>query len=212
MLHSFVYLLLMCVLVNISITSAYCQSKSIRSNYAFRLKISGQKSIATIVAIGISSLITPNLQYIVNAEEISSVINTVQEQTTSKLTAEQLLLTDTVPKINLLKDISLSFNQYESFVSTREYNEIRKALRDYPVVELRKTCKNLKKYLSLEKLKNFENSYSIMISSVDDLDGLALRRSRDENVPTNNKVDIEVINAINDAKKNLDELIKIAEN
>lgn len=95
-----------------------------------------------------------------------------EDTATSKLTAGQLLQTDVQPRISLLKDIVTSMNQYESLVTAKDYVSIRQALRTEPAVELRKTCRSLEKYLKADQLKNYKNAYSVMISSIDDLDGV----------------------------------------
>eukprot|EP01035_Chromulina_nebulosa_P018352 gene18353-24045_t len=130
---------------------------------------------------------------------------------TSKLTAEELLQSNIQPRLSLLKDIETSFTQYDSYISSRDYLSIRSALRQEPTVELRKTCRSLKKYLTSEKQAVFDKAYNDMISSIDDLDSLALKRTRGDGIPSGDKIDDEMAKAVSVATNKLDGLIKIAE-
>jgi hypothetical protein len=86
------------------------------------------------------------------------------------LTASDVLQSDISPKVDILKDILFVMKLYPSYVDSKDYISIRSSLRSEPVVNLRKTCLKLQKYLPLESQKQFKIAYGEMIDSLTDMD------------------------------------------
>eukprot|EP00981_Chlorochromonas_danica_P009663 scaffold2798_cov160-Ochromonas_danica.AAC.32 len=122
----------------------------------------------------------------------------LSEPTTSivSFTASDLIKSDLQPKVNLLKDIQNSLEAYPELIKQQDYLAIRQGLRQEPVVELRKTCKDLTSYLKKEEVASFTKAYDEMIDAVSSLDTAAFRRARHEGVPSGNQVDSEVLNLV----------------
>lgn len=90
----------------------------------------------------------------------------------SKISAADVLRSDIEPKMDLLRDIQFVFKLYPNLVENGDYSTIRKGLRQEPVIDLRKTCKNLMKYLPADQASPFKRAYEEMIDSLNDLDAV----------------------------------------
>lgn len=131
------------------------------------------KPIITSIVTAISIL---NLNPIVHADDGSSmgsndVVTVVRDEPIKqKLSAADVLKSDIDPKVDSLKDILFIIKLYPSYVESLDYASIRQSLRQDPVVELRKTCKKLSKYLPAAQITSFNKNYNDMIDKINELD------------------------------------------
>lgn len=159
------------------------------------------KKVLQTTTIGVFSLILP-----------MSFTNSAIADTNKVLTANELIQSDIQPRIMNLKDINTVLNQANDLVLNKDYLSIRRVLRSDPCVQLRKTARYMKKYLTSEKQTLYEQTYQNMISAVDDLDTIALKRTRDENLSFKNDViDTESKDALSKLIFQIESLIQIAE-
>jgi len=99
-----------------------------------------------------------------------TTVNIVKNELIPKLSAADVLKSDIDPKVDSLKDILFIIKLFPSYVDSFDYSSIRQSLRQDPVVELRKTCKKLTKYLPANQIASFNKNYSDMIDKINDLD------------------------------------------
>jgi len=160
---------------------------------------------------------------LVHAEEFGSeVAATATSETAAKrpmLSASDLIKQDTAPNVLLLKDILFTIKLYPTFLEKQDpspYAAIRNQLRTSPGVELRKTAKNLKKYLtSPQQVAEFEQKYDALIDKVNELDVICLKRLQGENVPQVSKrdgsvaKDVEMEQLISSTVLDFEQLLKV---
>ena len=135
------------------------------------------KPIITSIVTAISIL---NLNPIVYADDSSTAISSSNDVATvvrdepvkqqQKLSAADVLKSDIDPKVDSLKDILFIIKLYPSYVESSDYVSIRQSLRQDPVVELRKTCRKLTKYLPATQITSFNKNYNDMIDKINELD------------------------------------------
>lgn len=111
------------------------------------------------------------------------------------LTASSVIEMDKQPKIDSLKDMLFVLKLEKEFVDKKDYRGFRNQLRNFPISELRSTCRNLKPYLQNEQLQNYNNAYSKMIDNIDYMDSLALKRTQTQGAIKEN-VDKELLKAL----------------
>jgi hypothetical protein len=97
-------------------------------------------------------------------------VATTSSIVTPQLTAKAVLAEGIKPQTDLVNEIYSVVQRLPTYIDNKEYIEIRKAFRDYPAVELRKTCRTLIKFLDEDRKPAFEKEYKTMISEVDDVD------------------------------------------
>ena len=98
------------------------------------------------------------------------IINSPRSISKNTLKASDVLKSDILPKVNILKDIELELRKFPGYLESRDYQALRSSLRKEPSIYLRKTCKALAKYLPSDDSKIFLNSYQQVIKSINQLD------------------------------------------
>lgn len=129
-----------------------------------------------IASIFLSSLLLMQGSPFSAVADESEPVAIVAESTTSTstLSAKDVLARDIQPRVDALKDIFFIFKLFPVYIDQGDYQSIRKGFRQEPAVMLRKTCKYLEKYLSVEEKKNFNAAYLEMIDAVDDADSVSI--------------------------------------
>ena len=114
---------------------------------------------------------------IVYADDNTAVVDTVsvvKEEPKQKLSAADVLKSDIDPKVDALKDILFIIKLYPSYVESLDYASIRQSLRQDPVVEMRKTCRKLVKYLPEAQISSYNKNYNDMIDKINELDVVSI--------------------------------------
>ena len=114
------------------------------------------------------------------------------------LTASSVIQMDKQPKIDSLKDMLFVLKLEKEFVDNKDYRGFRSQLRNFPISELRSTCRSLKPYLQNEQLQNYNNVYTKMIDNVDYMDSLALKRTQTQGA-IKEDVDKELLKALDNS-------------
>lgn len=128
--------------------------------FSFKSLIKKSNIIAPLIAISTLDLFIPTYQ--VFADD-TIIIET-------KLTAADVLKSDLEPKIDALKDIFFVIKLYPSYLDSKDYQSIRQSLRQEPLIETRKTCRKIVKYLPENQVLPFNKAYNNMIEKLNDLD------------------------------------------
>ena len=114
------------------------------------------------------------------------------------LTASNVIQMDKQPKIDSLKDMLFVLKLEKEFVDTKDYRAFRSQLRNFPLSELRTTCRSVKPYLQNEQLQKYNNAYTKMIDNVDYMDSLALKRTQTQGA-IKEAVDKELLQALDNS-------------
>ena len=99
------------------------------------------------------------LANIISPAAYASVDVVEAESTVPMMTSNDVLRSDVSPRISVLKDIQFAFQLFPEYIAKKDYDSFRRALRQPPSMDLRKTCLKLKPFLAEEKKKDFENKY-----------------------------------------------------
>lgn len=126
------------------------------------------------VFLGSPNVIFSSTASSVNSAIVVSGMNAIADDTVPTLSASDVLQADIKPRVDLLQDIFFIFKLLPNYLENNDYASIRKSLRQDPVIELRKTCKKLEKYLPATEMKNFDKAYGNMIDAVNDLDVVSI--------------------------------------
>eukprot|EP01031_Cornospumella_fuschlensis_P028601 gene28601-34528_t len=148
-----------------------------------------------------SALFLPIQNQIVMADDQAASIT---------LTASDLKKNDLAPRISLLKDIQFVVNLLPSYIEKQDYVSIRQTLRSEPTVELRRTCKELPKYLDVADAKAFNVAYEDLIDSINSLDVTALKRMQGSGVPQSKDVkDVQMLGLIEEAATKFAKMLSV---
>jgi hypothetical protein len=145
----------------------------------------------------------------VSSSAIPGVVQVVHAEV-PVLTSNDVLKSDVEPRISILKDISFAFKLYPDYINKQEYESFRGALRQPPSMDLRRTCLKLKPFLAEEKKKEYEAVYNVMIDAVNEMDVTAFKRMQGEGVPPKDVPDTKVLQLLETATKNLEQLVDLA--
>ena len=114
------------------------------------------------------------------------------------LTASSVIQMDKQPKMDSLKDMLFVLKLEKELVEKKDYRAFRSQLRNFPLSDLRTTCRSIKPYLETEKLQGYNNAYSKMIDNVDYMDSLALKRTQSQGA-IKEDVDEELLKALDNS-------------
>lgn len=130
----------------------------------------------------------------------------------ARLTAREMIASDVAIRRDALNEINFTFRLYAPLLDRKEYAIVRSQLRTEPAFSLRKTCRNLKKYLdSPEKQAKFDRVYDELIDATTELDVRCLKRLQGEGVPGQGVADAELQGVLKRALAAFDEMLDLAQ-